>query len=379
MTKFVDKLRLRGSTPKPLSSGFYVYHSPESEPVQFRLHLRVEPDGEGVLIVNASSILHLNQTATEFAYYLMRGENESQITEKVAERFNAPAGIIAQDVVSFREQLMNFVRKSDQEPIADFGFEPLTEFTDLSAPYRLDCCLTHRTESADAGREQADISTELDTNAWKDIIHKAYNAGIPHLVFYGGEPTLREDLIPLLQYCEELGLVTGLVSSGEKLCDDSYLGSMLTSGLDHLLIPYNPEDARLKQALTKILPLDLYTCVNLIIGKDTDYQTLVKELADLGTNAISIVPSNQEAYEHYLEAAEFITNSNIPLVSDLPLPEVQIELAKLRNNAAEPQPETEYVIVGVQPDGAIFSHPCSGKPLGNLATETWDKIWDRRF
>ena len=39
--------------------------------IPYRLHLRIEPDGSGLLIVNASTVVHLNHTAAEYAYHLV--------------------------------------------------------------------------------------------------------------------------------------------------------------------------------------------------------------------------------------------------------------------------------------------------------------------
>ena len=57
---------------KPLQAGMYHYISPQDDPRNYRLHLRIEKDGNGILILNGSTILHLNQTATEYAYYLIQ-------------------------------------------------------------------------------------------------------------------------------------------------------------------------------------------------------------------------------------------------------------------------------------------------------------------
>lgn len=40
---------------------------------------------------------------------------------------------------------------------------------------------------------------ELDTDQWLAVIEKCRNAGIPQLTFTGGEPTLRHDLVKLVQ------------------------------------------------------------------------------------------------------------------------------------------------------------------------------------
>jgi hypothetical protein len=53
----------------------------------YRLHLRLEPDGSGLLIVNASTILHLNQTAAEFAYHLVIRTPEEQVEHEIVDRY----------------------------------------------------------------------------------------------------------------------------------------------------------------------------------------------------------------------------------------------------------------------------------------------------
>ena len=64
----IDKLHAYTEKLKPLSTGFYAYHTPQGATSQYRLHLRIEPDGEGVLIVNASSVLHL-ESAPQYQKY----------------------------------------------------------------------------------------------------------------------------------------------------------------------------------------------------------------------------------------------------------------------------------------------------------------------
>lgn len=376
MIDFIKRLFSKESAPLPLESGFHAYHSPQDDPEPYRLHLRIEPDGEGVLIVNASSVLHLNQTATEFAYYLIKGKQDAEIVRLVSERFSAPTETISADVVSFHQQLLSFIRKTDQEPITNFGFEPHTQLQDISAPYRLDCCLT---EASEAQNGQAASADELDTQAWKKIIRKAFEAGIPHLVFFGGEPTLRADLLELLAYCEELGLVTGLVSRGSKLNDEAYVQSLIDSGLDHLFVPYQPGDDVLLSALRGILPLDLYTCVGLLLQPETDVQQTVEELASLGMNAFTLIPLSVEAAQAIARAEEAVLESGLPMVNDLPLPlDLRAALPEQRFSEA-PSLEAEFITLEVAPNGDLRSLPTYGKQLGNLLNDSWRELWNRRY
>ena len=67
MASLIDFIRERFTRVQPLAPALHHYQSgPDEYP--YRLHLRLEADGSGILIVNASTILHLNQTAAEYAY-----------------------------------------------------------------------------------------------------------------------------------------------------------------------------------------------------------------------------------------------------------------------------------------------------------------------
>ena len=74
-------LRATPAQFQPTPTGFYTYHTPEGQPNQYRLHLRVLPDETGILIVNAASILRLNQTGTYFAWLKMQGKSANEILE----------------------------------------------------------------------------------------------------------------------------------------------------------------------------------------------------------------------------------------------------------------------------------------------------------
>jgi hypothetical protein len=378
MDQFFKQLFSNLPKEEPLSPGLYTYHTPPEAPEQFRLHLRIEPHGEGLLIINASTVLHLNQTGTEFAYYLMQGKTEEEIIQLAAKRFNTDRETIAKDLAAFHQVLREIILKPDQLPEARYGLEILSELTDISAPYQLHCCLTKRTE---AMAESASFVAEgeLDTDAWRTIIKKAYDAGIPHLVFYGGEPTLREDLITLLLYCEELGLVTGLVSSCRKMQTPAYLNAILNSGLDHLIVPIDPEDAVQNEALEKILSDDLYTCVGLVINAETDFRLLIDRYIRMGANAFSLLPADEAALDNYLRASDYVEQAGSTLVMDLPFPIAMQQQIALRNRVFPSNSEREFIQLIVSPNGELISAAPFETHLGNILTEEWEVLWNRRY
>ncbi|MFN2199288.1 MAG: hypothetical protein ACK2UW_24435 [Anaerolineales bacterium] len=88
MTSIREALRRLITPALPLEPGNYAYTAPPDSELPYRLHLRVDEKGEGVLIVNAATILHLNQTAAEYAYHMVKNNPPETAAERVATRYN---------------------------------------------------------------------------------------------------------------------------------------------------------------------------------------------------------------------------------------------------------------------------------------------------
>jgi MoaA/NifB/PqqE/SkfB family radical SAM enzyme len=77
---------------------------------------------------------------------------------------------------------------------------------------------------------------ESSTADWERILDRTWDLGIPHVVFTGGEPTLREDLPELVGYAQTKGLISGLNTNARRLSDRRYLQQLVEAGLDHVQI-----------------------------------------------------------------------------------------------------------------------------------------------
>ncbi|MFN2303777.1 MAG: PqqD family peptide modification chaperone, partial [Anaerolineales bacterium] len=217
MSNFFQSIKNLFAPKEPLPPGIYTYQtSPEADD-QYRLHLRIEKDGSGILIINAATVLHLNQTAVEYAYHFIKGADVENVVAQVADRYKVEPAQAQQDYEDFLDKILTLIHTPDLDPVTYLDIERQQPYSgDISAPYRLDCALTYQIsdlshlESAPLER----VDRELTTQEWMTIFQNAYDNGIPHLVFTGGEPTLREDLPELISKAEELGLVTGLLTDG---------------------------------------------------------------------------------------------------------------------------------------------------------------------
>jgi radical SAM protein with 4Fe4S-binding SPASM domain len=88
-----------------------------------------------------------------------------------------------------------------------------------SAPARMDLAVTYRCDLKCQKCYVGDrtVERELSTAEWVKVYDVLWKAGIPQVVFTGGEPTLREDLVELVSQADEF--VTGLVTNGTRLAE----------------------------------------------------------------------------------------------------------------------------------------------------------------
>lgn len=384
MTQFFQSIKDFFSQKEPLPAGFYTYQTPPEADEQYKLHLRIESDGTGILIINASTVFHLNRTAVEYAYHFMHGLNESRVVELVSNRYNVHPQQAQQDYEDFLDKILTLIYTPDLDPVTYLDLERQEPYsTDISAPYRLDCALTYRINekgtSPDTPTDRVD--RELSTNEWKKIIEKAFNQGIPHVLFTGGEPTLREDLPALIEKAEGLGLVTGLLTDGFKLGDDAYRDLLLRNGLDHLMIPLDPENPKQWQILEKILAEDCYTTVHLTLKKGENLHPYILQLAEMGANSLSLSAADDDLGEELQRLRDTAAVQQLELVWDIPVPyshnnPVTLELEQ---NSNQPVPQGAGIAwLYIEPDGDVL--PAQGMYehiLGNILRDPWEKIWSK--
>ena len=366
---------------KPLPAGIYSYQTPTDAVPQYRLHLRLEANGSAVLIVNASTVLHLNQTAAEFVYHFIRKTPLDELTHQVTRRYRISREEALKDYQELTARLETLVTTPDLDPETFLDFERQDLYTtESSAPYRLDCALTYRVgefstlDMAPQDRARRDMTQD----EWRTILNKAWQAGIPHVIFTGGEPTLRPDLMDLITYAEKTGLVTGLLSDGLRLTNSEYLHSLLASGLDHLMLLLHPTEEQSWEALRDVLVEDLFTTVHITLTPQNadQYQAVLKRLAEMGVNSLSLSASRPDLKETLQRAREEAANLGMTLVLDLPVPYSSFHPVALEQEMGEPQPQgAGRAWLYVEPDGDVLPAQGVQKPLGNLLMDPWETIW----
>lgn len=229
-------LRSKPVAVLPVSGVYHFVRTEQQE--KSRIHLRLDPDGSGTLLINANRIFHLNPTAALMAYHTLSQSETEAAARAMQKRFQVSFEQAHRDVVEFRstfDQLLS----PDACPICDLDLETTAPFsTTPTAPYRMDLALTYRCNNncAHCYNARARNYPELTTQEWFRVLDKLWELGIPHIVFTGGEPTLRDDLPELIRHAEQNGQITGLNTNGRKLKDPAYLQTLIDAGLDHIQI-----------------------------------------------------------------------------------------------------------------------------------------------
>ena len=367
----------------PIPAGIYPYLAPPEDPRNYRLHLRIEHDGSGILIINAATILHLNSTAAEYAYYLVQNLSPEIAAKKMASRYHVSLEQARQDYSDFVTRIQTLINTPDLDPVTFLDFERQEPFSrGVSAPFRLDCALTYRLPEgslADSAPTKR-VDRELDTAEWKAIMDKAWRAGIPHIVFTGGEPTLREDLQELLAHAEENGQVSGLISDGLRLADPVYLQGLLQTGLDHLMLVLQTPNEASWRALENALEDDLFVAVHLTLTSENTDECLglMDRLAGKGVKAISL-STTDPSYRGTLEAVrDRAAHLDMELVWNLPVPYSDGNPVALETGGKSLAEGAGRAWLYIEPDGDVLPSQGINRIMGNFLRDPWEKIWRSR-
>ncbi len=364
---------------EPLPAGTFHYQAPPDAPVPYRMHLRLEKDGTGILILNASTVLHLNQSAAEYIYYLIQSKEAAEVAQLISVRYNVPLEHAQKDYQDICERLNTLIHTPDLDPVTFLDMERLEPYSaELSAPYRLDCALTYKINQDSPHAAPVErVKRELLTKEWCTIMNKAWEAGIPHIIFTGGEPTLRNDLHELIAHAEMNGQVTGLLTDGLRLADSEYLHELLEKGLDHVMIILDTRDEQSWEGLRDTLTEDIAVTVHVTItpGNGLRIPEILEKLAEMGVTHISLSASEKGLKDVLAAAQQKVADLHMTLIWDIPVPYSAF-------NPVAMEEETEMIAQGagkawlyVEPDGDVVSTQGDTRVLGNLLTDPWEKIW----
>lgn len=129
----------------------------------------------------------------------------------------------------------------------------------MAAPHRMDLLVSAMTDGEGkwqcnqkcrfcyAAGQALGASSEMSTHEWKAVLDRLKQARVPMVTFTGGEPTLRPDIVELVDYAK--WFVTRLNTNGVALTDELVKG-LKAASLDSLQVTLYSADPAIHHALT---------------------------------------------------------------------------------------------------------------------------------
>jgi radical SAM protein with 4Fe4S-binding SPASM domain len=389
--------------------GLYPYLR-EGDGEKSRIHLRVDPDGSGTLIVNASSVMHLNPSATFMAWLALERKTKEESISHLRSRYSVSRAQAESDLATFLSQFEELIRPDGACPIHELDLEVQMPFSARpTAPYRMDLAITYRcnNDCAHCYNARERNFPELSTEQWFRVLDQLWALGVPHIVFTGGEATLRNDLPELIHHAESNGQITGLNTNARRLSDEKYLQKLVEAGLDHVQITVESCDEQVHdemmrargafrqtiRGLKNALQSKLYVMTNTTMLR-TNVHTIpdtLDFLADIGVPTIGL---NALIYSgHGLTVGTGLKESELQPILDLATqktsergqkliwytPTQYCEFDPTANNLGVKGCTAALYSMCIESNGDVL--PCQSYyySLGNILSDSWDSIWNHRL
>lgn len=385
-----------------------IYHYLREDGIEkARVHLRVEPDGRALLLVNAARAYQLNPTAAHMAYLTLERRTREQAAAEIRKTYAVSTARAALDYDEFLDRFELLIRPDGACPICDLELEINAPFSDRpSAPYRMDLALTYRCNNncPHCYNARPRHYPELDTAQWITILDKLWEIGVPHIVFTGGEPTLRPDLPDLIRHAERNGQITGINTNGRQFKDPALVQRLVDAGLDHVQITLESHDAEIHDRMVhargawqetvagirNLLSAKLFVMTNTTLLTH-NHDTLTATLDFIAGLGVPTVGLNALIYSgRGSKVGTGLPESNLPPLLEIARAKtdhygqrliwytptqychfdpVQVELGVKGCSAA-------LYNMCIEPDGAVI--PCQSyyQPVGYMLTDTWNSIWN---
>ena len=323
-------------------------------------------------------------------------------------------GQLSDDLATMIRSLVAIAR--GQEPEAEVAPLTLGEYApEMTAPHRMDLMVSAMTRGGAwhcnqkclhcyaAGQPLSD-TPELTTAQWKEILAKLRAANVPQVTFTGGEPTLRADLVELVEVAQ--WFVTRLNTNG-RLLTPELCRRLYDASLDSVQVTLYSHDPAIHNALVGAEGFDdtvtgirnavaagLSVSVNTpLCSLNTDYAATVRFVHELGVRYVTcsgLIPSGSaegaesQATRLTEEQLTDVLRRAVTVAEEL---EMEMDFTSpgwlkeetLRSMGLTLVPSCGACLsnMAIAPDGGVI--PCqswlSSQPLGNMLTDDWDKIW----
>ena len=389
------------------------------------------PDAPFLLLLNGAQLVPLNLSWAIMLANLMdqlqayEGQDlaedqwEALLTAAVEETHRTYPRIKRQTLASDLHLMLTSLVAIAQgrEPEAEVGLLSLSDYApEMTAPHRMDLMVSAMEKDGAwhcnqkclhcyaAGQPMGE-TPELSTEQWKTALALLRKANIPQVTFTGGEPTLRSDLVELVQAAA--WFVTRLNTNGRLLTPELCAG-LYEASLDSVQVTLYSAEGNIHnqlvgtngfndtvQGIRNAVAAGLIVSVNTpLCSLNTHYAETLRFVHSLGVRYVTcsgLIPSGsacgQESRATALTPEQLTevlrqavdTAEELGMELDFTSPG-WLEEETLRSLGLNLIPSCGACLsnMAVTPDGKVV--PCqswlSDEPLGDLLHDAWKDIWN---
>lgn len=398
-----------------------------------RLHMIPNLEGISVVIINGQDIIPVNKAWTILLCEFIKNLNEydgreiskqdsdlilKKTCKAVRKIYSATSSKRIKNDINFIMQ--TFTQIAYRKPVdAEIEYLNIGEYAPyMTAPHRMDLLVSSMTKNGKwhcnqkcvhcyaAGQTLAE-ENELTTDEWKKIIDKCRESKIPQITFTGGEPTMRDDLLELIEYSK--WFLTRLNTNGINLTKD-FCHKLKEASLDSVQITFYSSDEKIHNQLVgapkfeqTVQGIENAVEANLSLSINTPLCTLnkdyVKTLEFLHQKGVLYVTcsgliitgnatkedseklqlSSEEIKMVLKNAVEYCNKNGMEISFTSP---GWIEKEFFEGlNINPPTCGACLSNMAITPNGNVV--PCqswlSGPVLGNMLKDDWNSIWENKI
>jgi radical SAM protein with 4Fe4S-binding SPASM domain len=374
--------------PSPLiEPGLYHYRR-EEDGQYTRFHLRVEPDGRGMLLANATLAARLSPSGVFIARGILDGRPNAAIEQDILKQFSgATSEWVQRDLRLVTGLINSLTAPGDNYPIVNLDDAAISPYqTNLIAPLEASVPLV-----------QAERLVPLIDRLWQ--------VAIPHVTFLVQDDLNPADLLRAIERAEDLGMIAGVRGRATDLVQESLLRDMAMAGVDHITVLYASaeplihnllcgdgdhmaaEQLLIKTQQNEVCPVaeiplvestlpvlrqTLTTLQNLGIHNYSFFAIAAPdEMADgqregaIRAMAMAQTAERVEELAHEMEV-RFIWQ---PPVQRDPAVPISVQVREGPRCSGD-------IAVFVEPEGAVIPPRGPYRSAGNLFTDSWERIWN---
>ena len=305
---------------------------------------------------------------------------------------------------------------SDLYDVGNFSLNEYAKY--LHAPLRMDLMVSTMVKAGMyncnqkcihcyANNEVQSTTSEIDTDSWFKIIDKLKEERVPQITFTGGEPTMRSDLVQLVEHAK--WFITRLNTNGilltKPLCKSLY-----EAELDNVQITFYSSDMEIHNKLVggnhyldtlggikNAIEAGLDVSVNTpLCSLNKDYKSTIEFLSKLGVKYFTcsgLIPTGntkqKESQDLVIDKKELLNSLDEALAyakeNELDIqftsPGVLDEFDLISRGLIVPSCGAGVSNMAILPNGVVV--PCqswlNGDALGDILNKPWKKIWKSKL